>query len=51
MCNTGWRSCICLGLFDAVLVALVGLADLGISLSLSKNGVLVGGAFLLVSRV
>lgn len=23
--NTGWRSCICLDLLDAVLVALVGL--------------------------
>ena len=44
--STGWRSCICLDLFDAVLVVLVGLADLGISLSLSRNGVLVGGVFL-----
>ena len=44
--NTGWRSCICLDLFDAVLVALVGLVDLSISLSLSRHGALVGGAFL-----
>lgn len=44
--NTGWRSCICFDLCDAVLVPLVGLADLGISLSLSRDGVLVGGVFL-----
>lgn len=44
--NTGWRSCICLDLFHAVLVALVGLADRSISLSLSRHSVLVGRAFL-----
>lgn len=41
--SAGWRSCICRNWFDAILVTPVGPAGLGISLSFSRNGVLVGG--------